>query len=214
MHTCRSARVIAVELIGISRVTGSLCAQRRAYTLVRLAAARCRIRSTLGLDPVANVINPPSSHAEKQLDRRGEGSDCDMAPQRRFGDGNQGQDLRHAHEAGQRAVRGHDVDGTGGIERGELKHPEIFSAWSPLADVSTLSPMRHIRLFARRALAGLILVKPCAKILVLRSMPPVQAPWLRSRLPPRSPSGTASRSAVPAGAPGSRCADRRCPPRP
>lgn len=129
MHTCRFARVIALELIGISRVTGSLCAQRRAYTLVRLAAVRCRIRTTLGLDPVANVIDPPSSHAEKQLDRRGEGSGCDMAPQRRIGDGHQGQDLRQAHEAGQRAIRGHDVGGTGGFERGELKQPEIFSAW-------------------------------------------------------------------------------------
>lgn len=138
-RTCRSTRVIASVLISISRITGSLCARRRTHTLVRPAALRRRARTTLGLNPVANIIDPPSGHAKKQFDRRGEGPGRDMAPQRRSGDRHQGQDLRHAQEAGQRSVRGHDVSGIDGIERRELRHLEIFSARSPLAAVTPLA---------------------------------------------------------------------------
>lgn len=48
-----------------------------------LAASRRRIRA-LNLDPVANIVDSPSSHADEQLDGGGEITRQHVAPQRRL----------------------------------------------------------------------------------------------------------------------------------
>ena len=58
--------------------------------------------TTSFLDPTANIVDSPSGHANEQLNGSREAARGDMAPQRRFRDGDEGQDLRQAQEPSQR----------------------------------------------------------------------------------------------------------------
>jgi hypothetical protein len=85
----------------------SRCSSRQTLPI---AASRSRIRA-LDLNPVANIVDSPSTHADEQLDWGGDITRQHVAPQRRLRNGNQGKHLRQAHKAGMRNDRCGNADG-------------------------------------------------------------------------------------------------------
>jgi hypothetical protein len=61
-----------------------------------------KVGITSFLDPTANIVDSPGGHANEQFNGSREAARRDMAPQRRFRDWDEGQDLWQAHEPSER----------------------------------------------------------------------------------------------------------------
>lgn len=68
-------------------------------------------------DPAADVFRAPDGHPLRKLDRLGKGARLDAPPERRFGDGNEGQHLGLAQGSRSRATSGIETGAAGVVGR-------------------------------------------------------------------------------------------------
>lgn len=122
-------------------------------------AFQAEARTASLLDPVANIFDAPSGHADEQFDRGGEGARQNVTPQRRLRDRDQGEHLRQTHEAGEWNDRCCDINGVAQGNRGS-RHPDILAVATPPNPHEVWSPDPRTRPYATNSGSSTALPSP------------------------------------------------------